>query len=257
MQIPRASPRCSLNHREMSTEAGIIPPSPSAHPESAAAPPYPKKLREKPYAKKETPQSRMPQVTILLTSNLRISGVTASIPARPNRLRNSTTVDAWVLVRPPMRGQIGLIRGKSRLRQPGRAEQEQGAGHADRPAVLFLVHRQSLLDKSSASTLFCSNFHANFSTPNVPAGQSEFFVSLTYFCIPHIIIVPDRQRRVPVQALKHNSVPESLVMWSFREGLCSETSNRSRLRPNENARNRPVYHVQDGFLFITYTLPEF
>jgi hypothetical protein len=25
----------------------------------------------------------------------------------------------------------------------------------------------------------------------------------------------DRQRRVSVQALKHNSVPESLVMWSF------------------------------------------
>lgn len=39
-----------------------------------------------------------------------------------------------------------------------------------------------------------------------------------------------------VQALKHNSVPECLVMRSLREGLCSETSNRSRHLPKENAQ---------------------
>lgn len=43
-----------------------------------------------------------------------------------------------------------------------------------------------------------------------------------------------------VQAMKHNSVPDSLVMQSFREGLCSETSSRSRHKPKENAQNRPV-----------------
>lgn len=38
-----------------------------------------------------------------------------------------------------------------------------------------------------------------------------------------------------VQAMKHGSVPESLVVRSFREGLGSETSNRSRRKPKENA----------------------
>ncbi len=31
-----------------------------------------------------------------------------------------------------------------------------------------------------------------------------------------------------VEALKYSSVPDSLAIWSFQEGLCSETSNRSR-----------------------------
>ena len=42
-----------------------------------------------------------------------------------------------------------------------------------------------------------------------------------------------------VQAMKHNSVPDSLVMRSLREGLCSETSSRSRQQPKENAQRPP------------------
>ena len=61
-----------------------------------------------------------------------------------------------------------------------------------------------------------------------PKKRTDFFF-LTFICPAHILIVPDRQQRVSVQALKYNSVPECLVMPSFREGLCSETSNRSRL----------------------------
>ena len=39
-----------------------------------------------------------------------------------------------------------------------------------------------------------------------------------------------------VKMLKHNSVPASLVMRNFQDGLCNETSNRSRCKPKENAR---------------------
>ena len=57
----------------------------------------------------------------------------------------------------------------------------------------------------------------------------------------------DRQRRVSVQALKHNSVPVGLVMRSFREGLCNETSSWSRQKPKENAQNRLV---MQGVFFV-------
>ena len=41
------------------------------------------------------------------------------------------------------------------------------------------------------------------------------------------------------KALRHNSVPECLVMRSFREGLCSETSNRSRSYDRKKMLRRP------------------
>ncbi|MEG2455355.1 MAG: hypothetical protein RSC08_03785, partial [Oscillospiraceae bacterium] len=50
----------------------------------------------------------------------------------------------------------------------------------------------------------------------------------------------DRQHRVSIKALKHSRVPVSLVMLSFREGLCNETSSRSRRKPKENAQGRLV-----------------
>ena len=75
---------------------------------------------------------------------------------------------------------------------------------------------------------------------------------LTYLREIHIIIVPDRQQRVSVQALKHNSVLDSLVMWSFREGLCSETSSRSRHQPKENAQGRPVLTGRFSFMGVVY-----
>lgn len=46
--------------------------------------------------------------------------------------------------------------------------------------------------------------------------------------------------------MKHNSVPDSLVMRSLREGLCSETSSRSRQQPKENAQ-RPSCIVRAVF----------
>ena len=47
------------------------------------------------------------------------------------------------------------------------------------------------------------------------------------------------QRHVSVKALKHSSAPERLAMWSFREGLCSETSNRRRLQGRKKMLNPP------------------
>lgn len=48
-----------------------------------------------------------------------------------------------------------------------------------------------------------------------------------------------------VKALKHSSVPASLVMRSFQEGLCNETSSRSRRKPKENAQ----YHLVNARLY--------
>ena len=48
-----------------------------------------------------------------------------------------------------------------------------------------------------------------------PINREDFFEvlkGLTYFLKFHIIIVQGRQRRVSAKALKHNSVPECLVM---------------------------------------------
>ena len=45
---------------------------------------------------------------------------------------------------------------------------------------------------------------------------SDFSWGLTYFLKLHIIIVQGGQRRVSAKALKHNSVPECLVMQSFQ-----------------------------------------
>ena len=44
----------------------------------------------------------------------------------------------------------------------------------------------------------------------------DFSWGLTYFLKLHIIIVQGGQRRVSAKALKHNSVPECLVMQSFQ-----------------------------------------
>lgn len=46
-----------------------------------------------------------------------------------------------------------------------------------------------------------------------------------------------RQRRVSTQAMKRRRVPASLAVRSFREGLCSETSSRSRREPKENTQS--------------------
>ena len=44
----------------------------------------------------------------------------------------------------------------------------------------------------------------------------DFSWGLTYFLKLHIIIVQGGQQRVSAKALKHNSVPECLVMQSFQ-----------------------------------------
>ena len=62
-------------------------------------------------------------------------------------------------------------------------------------------------------------FPANGRTINAPELEKIFFDfswGLTYFLKLHIIIVQGGQRRVSAKALKHNSVPECLVMQSFQ-----------------------------------------
>lgn len=51
------------------------------------------------------------------------------------------------------------------------------------------------------------------------------------------------------QAAKYSSAPECLVIRSFREGLCSETSNRCR-RFAERKCSKTVLYAQDGFSFL-------
>lgn len=51
------------------------------------------------------------------------------------------------------------------------------------------------------------------------------------------------------KVLKYRMVPASLAIWSFREGLCNETSSRSRRKPKENAQTNVPDPDQGRFLY--------
>ena len=79
--------------------------------------------------------------------------------------------------------------------------------------------------------------------------HADFSWGLTYFLKLHIIIVQGRQRRVSAKALKHNSVPECLVMQSFQQGLCSN------LKPEQVASRKKMLkaalHCRAAFFMRT------
>ena len=61
----------------------------------------------------------------------------------------------------------------------------------------------------------------------------------------------DRQRRVSVKALKYRGGLANLAIWSFREGLCSETPSQSRQKPKENAQNKEIgFYEPISFLYF-------
>ena len=59
--------------------------------------------------------------------------------------------------------------------------------------------------------------------------ESCFLKDIDIFFYSPYNNISSKQQGVFVQAWRQEGVPERIVLWSFQEGLCSDTSNRSRL----------------------------
>ena len=80
------------------------------------------------------------------------------------------------------------------------------------------------------------------------APYKELCEALDIIQLPEYNNSSGRQRRVSTQAMKRRGVPASLAAQSFREGLCRETSSRSRRKPKENTQSCLAFVRQ---LFLT------
>ena len=95
-----------------------------------------------------------------------------------------------------------------RPRHPLKVSNGAGVYPVPRPAQLVTVlsHRKHCC--------FCAYYM--WIGPICQQKLSTWHLNLAYWRLTRYTIISDRQRRVPVQAQKHSSVPASLVMRSFQ-----------------------------------------
>ena len=97
---------------------------------------------------------------------------------------------------------------RCRPRHPAKVSNGAGVYPVPRPAQLVTVlsHRKHCC--------FCAYYM--WIGPICQQKLSTWHLKLAYWRLTRYTIISDRQRRVPVQAQKHSSVPASLVMRSFQ-----------------------------------------